>query len=101
MKSWRAAGGEPNVGRDLPRWLEELGFEIRSILPIINVVRPDDFEWQWPRAFLRTGLQRLIDIGEIAPQRGQEIARAIERAENDPQAVVVTPAVLEIIAVRR
>jgi len=46
-------------------------------------------------------LQRLIDIGEIAPQRGQEIARAIERAENDPQAVVVTPAVLEIIAVRR
>lgn len=101
MKSWRAAGGEPDIGRELPHWLEELGFEIRSLRPIIDVVRPGDFAWQWPRAFERTGLQRLIDIGAVSASRGEAIARAIERREADPQAMVVTPAVLEIIAVRR
>lgn len=100
-RSWRAAGGEPNIGRDLPRWLEDLGFEIRSLLPIIDAVRPNDFAWQWPRTFVRTGMQRLIDIGEIAAPRGAEILRAVERVEADRNAIIVTPAVLEIIAVRR
>jgi hypothetical protein len=48
MKSWRASGGEPDVGLDLPRWLSQLGFEIRSLLPIVDVIRPSDFTWQWP-----------------------------------------------------
>ena len=31
MESWRSSGGEPDVGLDLPRWLEELGFEIKTL----------------------------------------------------------------------
>jgi hypothetical protein len=34
MKSWRATGGEPDIGLDLPRWLEELDFDIRELRPI-------------------------------------------------------------------
>ncbi len=29
MESWRADGGEPDIGLDLPIWLEELGFETK------------------------------------------------------------------------
>ena len=101
MRSWRAAGGEPNIGRELPRWLEQLGFEIRSTQAIIDVIQPSDFTWEWPRAFERSGLRRLIELGEISPERGETIARSIEASERDPQARQVTPAVLEIIAVRR
>ena len=101
MRSWRNAGGEPNVGRDLPRWLEELGFEIRSMQTIVDVIRRSDFAWQWPRSFIHSGLRRLIDLGEISADRGEEIARAFARNESDRQAMMVTPAVLEIVAVRR
>src|SRR5438445_2696199 len=46
MKSWRESGGEPDVGLDLPRWLTESGFEIRSLLLIVDFIRPTDFTWQ-------------------------------------------------------
>ena len=101
MRSWRAAGGEPNIGRELPRWLEEIGFEIRSLQPIVDVIRPGDFAWQWPHSFVRSGLRRLIEIGEIPPERGEAIAQSIASSEGDPRAMVVNPTVLEIIAVRR
>ena len=101
MRSWRASGGEPNIGRELPGWLEEIGFEIRSTQIIVDVVRPSDFAWQWGRAFVYSGLQRLVALGEISAERGEIIGRAFAAAERDPQVRIVNPAVLEIIAVRR
>ena len=101
MRSWRNSGGEPNIGRELPRWLEEVGFEIRSLLPIVDVIRPSDFSWQWGHAFIRTGLARLVELGELSPERGEAIARSIAASDRDPQAMMVNPTVLEIIAVRR
>ena len=101
VRSWRAAGGEPDIGFDLPRWLEELDFEIRSLLPIMDVIRPADFAWQWPRTFINSGVQRLVDLGEISAERAEAITRAFAATEADPRALMVTPAVLEIIAVRR
>jgi len=73
MRSWRASGGEPDIGRDLPRWLEELDFEIKSMQPIVDVIRPTDFTWQWPIAFMRSGLRRLLDLGEISAERAEAI----------------------------
>ncbi|HMC22651.1 MAG TPA: methyltransferase domain-containing protein [Thermoanaerobaculia bacterium] len=101
MKSWRAAGGEPDIGLDLPRWLEELGFEIRSMLPIIDVIRPTDFAWQWPRSFIEVGVRRFVDLGDMSEQRASETLQAFADAESAPNTLMVTPAVLEIIAVRR
>ncbi|HLJ75434.1 MAG TPA: methyltransferase domain-containing protein [Thermoanaerobaculia bacterium] len=100
IRSWRASGGEPDIGRDLPRWAEELGFEIRSMQPIVDVVRPTDFAWHWPIAFMRSGLRRLLDLGEISAERGEAIARAFAALERDRHAIMINPVVLEIIAVR-
>ncbi len=99
--SWRAGGGEPNVGLSLPRWLHEAGFEVRSLRPIVEVITPSDPLWQWPRRFIETGLKRLVDLGRIAPARAAEIARAVAAAEAEPATWMVTPGVLEILAVRR
>jgi hypothetical protein len=101
MRSWRASGGEPDIGRDLPRWAEELGFEIQSMLPIVDIIRPRDFAWQWPIPFMRSGLRRLLDLGDISAERGEAIASAFSAIERDTQAIMVTPAVLEVIASRR
>jgi SAM-dependent methyltransferase len=101
MRSWRATGGEPDVGLDLPRWLEELGFEVRDLRPLVEVVTPRDFFWQWPKAFVETGVQRLVDLGEISREFASRVLGAFRTVEAAPHARMVTPAVLEIIAVRR
>ncbi len=101
MESWRAHGGEPDIGLDLPRWLGEQGFAIRTLHPIIDVVLASNFVWQWPAAFVQVGLRRLVDLGYLTADRALAIAEALAASEAAPHTLMVTPAVLEIIAVRQ
>jgi len=101
MRSWRESGGEPDVGLDLPRWLAESGFEIRSLLPIVDVIRPSDFAWQWPRSFHDVGVERLRNLGRLSEAQAATIRQAFADLESTPNALMVTPVVLEIIAIRR
>ena len=101
METWRADGGEPEIGLSLPAWLKEYGFEIVSLLPIIDIVSPSNFVWQWPKAFVQSGVRRLVSLGSIDPERAEKILDAFTNAENTPHTLMVTPAVLEVIAIRR
>ena len=96
MASWRANGGEPDIGLDLPRWITELGFHIREMRPYVDVITPDSFVWQWPEAFIRSGVARLIELGHLTREEGERVHAAAAEAE-----MMVTPAVLEIIAEKR
>ncbi len=98
MASWRASGGEPDIGLDLPRWLETLGFELREVRPISEVARPGDFLWQWPKAFVETGLERLVALGRLDEERARSMHRAFAGTETAPGSFLLTPTVLEIIA---
>lgn len=101
MASWRREGGEPDIALDLSRWLEELGFEVRALNPIVDVVSPRDHTWQWPVAFMSVGMQRLVDLGQLEADQARIIGEAIDAMERDPHARMITPAVLELIAVKR
>jgi SAM-dependent methyltransferase len=101
MRSWRDNGGEPDIGLELPRWLEEAGFAVGSLRPIVDVVQPSDYVWQWPKAFVAIGLRRLVDLGHLTPERAAAVTRAFAAAEADPASRMVTPAVIEIVAIRR
>lgn len=101
MESWRADGGEPDIGLDLPGWLAEPGFETKAVNPIIDVVPASNFVWQWPKAFIHVGLNRLVDLGHLTSDRASTIAEAFVSREAAPHTLMITPAVLEIIAVRR
>lgn len=98
MESWRQAGGEPDIALSLPSWLCELGFEIRSLKPRVEVVPPTSFVWQWPRAFIEVGLQRLVDLDHLSKGRAREIWESFCAREARPETLMVTPTVLEIIA---
>jgi SAM-dependent methyltransferase len=100
-RSWRATGGEPDIALDLPGWLEELGFRIESLRPIVDVVSPSSYVWQWPSSFVASGLRRFVELGEISPSRAAAIADAIAEAERTPHTRMITPSVLEIVALRR
>lgn len=101
MHGWRADGGEPDIALYLPRWLGELGFDIRSLQPIVEVVPPGSYVWHWPKSFLEIGLKRFVDLGHISADRAEAITRAVAAAETTPHTYMITPAVLEIIAVKK
>lgn len=101
MVSWRESGGEPDIGMDLPRWLVELGFELRESRPLIEVTRPGDFVWQWPNAFVEVGLARLVNLGRVDHARAEGVRRAFRESQASPGAFQLTPTVIELIAIKR
>lgn len=101
VASWREHGGEPDIGLVLPRWLVELGFEVRELRPWVEAPRPGDFFWRWPDAFVDVGVQRLVDLGRIPEEQGRAIQRAFRESQSSPGAFQLTPLVLEIVAVKR
>jgi SAM-dependent methyltransferase len=101
MASWRDSGGEPNIALSLPRWLEELGFELRSARPIIDIVQPEQLSWSWLTSFVKVGRRRLVDLGYLSPSRSESIWQAFAAFQATPGARLITPGVLEMVAARR
>jgi SAM-dependent methyltransferase len=101
MASWRDAGGEADIGLDLPAWLEAAGVEVLSLRPISEAARPNDYLWQWPQAFVGIGLARLVELGRIDAARVESIRRAFDDVAKIPGGFVLNPTVLEVIARRR
>jgi SAM-dependent methyltransferase len=101
METWRLDGGEPDVGLQLPELLASLGFEVRSVQAIVDIVSSSSLIWQWPKSFVQNGLRRLVDIRRIPVERARRIAEAFAECEANPNTRMVTPGVVEIIAVKR
>jgi len=97
MQSWRNQGGEPNVGLSLTCWLEEIGFEIRSTRTVTDLTRWSDPRWHWPTTFAISGLQRLVELGEVGVPEGERLAAHLRECfGRNPW--MFTPAVLEVVA---
>jgi SAM-dependent methyltransferase len=101
MAAWRADGGEPDIGLYLPQWLEELDFQIKELRPIVDVVPPSNFVWEWPKTFLQVGLRQLVELGQLTSEAARSTWQVFEAREKTPHTLMITPAVLEIIAVRK
>ncbi len=101
MESWRAAGGEPNIGKKLPRLLEEAGLRVLEIRPQVRTVSPRDYTWQWPASFTEINLARLEELGRVTPEWSAEVLREFKTAEAQAGSWFTTPMFLEIIAEKR
>lgn len=99
MHSWRADGGEPDIAMSLLPLLREHGFSIREAHPRVYCVSPDDPLWTaWISPFVRTNLRRLRELGEADAVWQNAVLTEFLNAESDPTTLMLTPAVLEIIA---
>ena len=101
MASWRAAGGEPDIVNKLIPMLAPAGLTVVSVRPLLFVIGPSHFTWQWPASFLGSGSRRLVDLKRITPEYAQRIQADFRILENNPAALMVTPLVVEIIAEKR
>ena len=98
MASWRAAGGEPNIGRELPELLRAAGFRVLEIVPRIRTVSSRDYTWQWPKSFVAINCERLRELGRVTSEWVDDVLREFAQAEADPESWFTSPMFLEIIA---
>lgn len=98
LDDWRSSGGEPNIGLKLPALLLENGFRIVQMTPLVDVVQPTSFIWQWPASWVRNYPQHLVDTGKVSREWADRVIAALDAAEADQRAIMVTPTVIEIIA---
>ncbi len=96
--SWAAAGGKADIGLDLPTYLVQNGFVIRSTLPRIYCIGPRDQMWQWPASFVGIGLARLQELGRIDADFAARVKQELAEAGANPSSRLITPLVLEIVA---
>ncbi len=90
--------GEPDGAVALAALLPANGFVIRSARPHLFCVRPTEYMWQWPATFIETYLPRLIEMGRIDEEFADQVRDDLARAEKNPNALMITPLVLEIVA---
>ena len=98
IATWRESGGEPDSAPGLPALLSANGFVIRSAAPLIFCVRSNDYMWQWPATFIAIYLPRLIEMGRIDQEFGDQLRADLDVAAKNPNAMMITPLVLEIVA---
>jgi ubiquinone/menaquinone biosynthesis C-methylase UbiE len=99
-RTWRDSGGEPNIGVDIARWLPECGFRVLEMRPIVDVISPENFMWEWPASFIETGTQRLIELKAIDQSQAAAVMATLQEYESMPGARMITPTMLEIVAER-
>jgi SAM-dependent methyltransferase len=100
IKSWRAAGGEPDVAMEFPRLFAAAELEVIEVHPRALTVSPRSYVWQWPASFIEINLVRLRELGRVTDEWCEAVRREFQEAEADPRTLVTTPLFLEIIARR-
>jgi SAM-dependent methyltransferase len=100
IATWRESGGDPDTGLQLPSWLTQNAFAVRSITPRIFCLQPGDYMWQWPSQFVHVHLVRLLELGRIDAAFADQVRRDLASAEKEQPSYMLTPLVLEIVAER-
>ena len=95
---WRASGGEPDIALALPKLLRAAGLTMESARPVVFAARMNDFAARWPMGFAREYLAALVDYGDVAPDEAGALTRLLSDTEADPDVLVITPGVLQIVA---
>lgn len=98
IRNWRASGGEPDIAIELPRLLPQAGLVLEQALPVQFAIRPSDFMWQWPIAFIETNTRHEVEQGRMNAAEGEAIRKAFEERTRDPASLMLTPVVLQVIA---
>lgn len=100
IRSWRDSGGEPNIASALVQLLAANGFSIRETTPRVFCARPTEDMWNWGASFVRVHLERMRDMGGVDSAWIDAVRREFDEMESRPEARLVTPLVLEIVAER-
>lgn len=98
MQSWRDEGGEPDIGLDMVRLAMDAGLEVALAEPEVHIARPGNYFWEWPSAFIKNSLDRLVELKKLTADDAVRLIAIWKKAESDPRTLMFTPGVLMLAA---
>lgn len=99
-ESWRQMDSEIDIANSLTEKLEKVGFKITHIAPLERTASPGDLTWQWPTSFLRIYGRQLIELGLLTGAQWERYNEVLPEIEKKKGAFIVTPLMVEILAVK-
>ena len=100
-ESFRRAGGNADVGRDVPGYMMKAGLEVQSIRQVVRLGRPRSGVWEWPWAFFVNFLPTLVEAGLITEDDRLAFNRDWDDRTRNPAAFLLTPPMVEITGLKR
>ena len=98
-RSFRAHGGDPDVGQALPALMRAAGLTVRSVRPIVRVARPGSALWEWPATFFANYLPALVQAGQLGEVDRLAFDREWAERSRSPDAFLMTPPMVEVVGV--
>jgi len=100
-ESWRVQGGDLDVGEQVPTWLEELGWVVREVRPVVHAARPGSPHWEWVTRFFSIYLPRVVELGLLSEAESAAFLEEWNGRFDSPGTYLLTPPVIEVFAERR
>ena len=100
QRSFREAGGDPDVNRRLPSLLASRGWRIEELRPLPAAGGSQSMTGRWMQRVVEVYGERLQALGLWSSSDAAEADREIRAAATDPGSFWVGPTVLELRATR-
>lgn len=98
IHDWKQASGETDVAPRVVSSLRKHGFQIQHAKPHVFAAKAGEPFFAWSTYYMRVNSQRSLAEGKITAEWADRFMNLVSAAERDPQKVMVTPMVLEIVA---
>lgn len=98
LAEWKQASGEADVAPRVVSSLRKHGFEIQHAKPHVFAAKAGEPFFAWGTYYMRVNTQRALAAQRISSEWAERFMSLIAAAERDPQSVMITPMVLEIVA---
>ena len=99
MRSWRARGGDPDVGQRLPALLRAHGLRLDDVRVHARVARGVDSMFAWPDTWWRTYAPKLVAMGELERIDCERLLQDLDDIRRG-DGFVQCPPVYEFVATR-
>lgn len=97
LKSFEGGGGDINIGRKIPKLMEQHGLEVESIQPLAKLGRPHSPTWMWVKTFFQVYGPKVVEGGHISIDTLHGAIKDLEEIEKRPGASLLGPLVIEVI----
>lgn len=93
--------GKINIGAELPQIYEKHGIEHISSRPIVKLVSPSNYGWDWPKTFFKSYFPRLVDKGYLEEDISLAAINEMQELSEMDSATFLCPTVVEVVGVKR
>jgi SAM-dependent methyltransferase len=98
--SFRAHGGNPSIGLELPAMMRDAGLQVRDIRPVVRIGRPGSALWDWPRTFFENYLPTLVESGALSEAEKDEFWKDYTERSANPAAYFMSPPIVEMVGIK-